>query len=224
MKKIILLIPLILSIFIVSACTKDESEKAINENKVHSMEGIVKEISEETFLMESRDRTHLGDVRVSLKAIKKDKKDKLLVGDIVKVNYDGIMSKSEPAQIAGVYSVDIVSKAKEVYDKQGNKKENEVVKEDYRKLPLLSVIKGDNSRVLSESQSAFMYDLMKTYKWDKKYEESMNADYTIVNGGNIVGQFDYTRKVIFDSKNKVAISLDDSISKLVHDVLEDKKK
>lgn len=223
MRKLPFLLILFSAILIVPACSKDKEEPLKNKDEF-SIKGAIKEIDEETFLMESRDKVHSGDIRISKKTDKAKDAVELSVGDIIIVNYDGKIAFSDPAQITGVHSIEVLEKAEEVYDDQGNKQDVEAPKEDFYKLPILSVVHGEDSRELAKNQSAFMHDVMRSNAWDLDYKDGLKGDYKIMDNMEVVAEFDSKNGILFDSKNKVSLKLDESISEMVKEVLDNKKK
>lgn len=230
MKKMLLIMSFLSLFFVISGCSKDNNDKdgqKINELKQYEMRGYVKQVDENTFLMESRDKSYVGNVRVPIRS--KDGEDPIKIdkGDIVNVVYDGKIAESDPAQITGVISVKIVEKVIKKYDDQGNELEPQKPEkqlEDFYNMPILSVTNSDGeTRELDEDQSAFIYYILENSTWGKEYDETMKSDYKITEGGNFVANFDSKLGVIFDPERKVSVTLEESIAIMVQDVLDNLK-
>lgn len=230
MRNFILFVMLVSVLFVITACSSDsDSQKdsdKLNNLKRYNMEGFVTEVNEETFLMESRDKIHIGDVRVSMKN-KNGEIQKVGKGDVVKVNYDGSLAKSSPAQITGMTSVEILQKSVQQYDKQGNEieaKEPVKTKEDYLEMPILTVVVNGKSRELNKEQSAFIHNVLEEFDWDTEYKDTMKGSYQILENDNVIAEFDPEKLLILDSERRIALTLDESISEMVQEVLDNIKK
>lgn len=213
MRKFVLMIAVAL---LIVGCSPDKDEKSETSNEA-TIRGVIQEINPDTILMLSKDRIHSGQVQVS-KRVEKNEKilEDLNVGDEILVHYDGYISESDPAQINGVEKIEISTKAELSED-------GEVVieEDDYYSMPRLTVIIGSESRELTERQSALVHDLINNIEWDRGVKDDSEDDYTVMDNMDVLFTFNSKTNVLNDRKNDISVKLQDSLSILLKEVLDD---
>lgn len=213
MRKFVLMIAVAL---LIVGCSPDKDEKSETSNEA-TIRGVIQEINPDTILMLSKDRIHSGQVQVS-KRVEKNEKilEDLNVGDEILVHYDGYISESDPAQINGVEKIEISTKAELSED-------GEVVieEDDYYSMPRLTVIIGSESRELTERQSALVHDLINNIEWDRGVKDDSEDDYTVMDNMDVLFTFNSKTNVLNDRKNDISVKLEDSLSILLKEVLDD---
>lgn len=213
MRKFVLMIAVALLII---GCSPDKDEKGETSNEA-TIRGVIQEINPDTILMLSKDRIHSGQVQVSQRVEKNEKiLEDLNVGDEILVHYDGYISESDPAQINGVEKIEVSKKAELLED-------GEVVieEDDYYSMPRLTVIIGSESRELTERQSALVHDLINNIEWDRGVKDDSEDDYTVMDNMDVLFTFNSKTNVLNDSKNDISVKLEDSLSILLKEVLDD---
>lgn len=213
MRKFVLMIAVALLII---GCSPDKDEKGETSNEA-TIRGVIQEINPDTILMLSKDRIHSGQVQVS-KRVEKNEKilEDLNVGDEILVHYDGYISESDPAQINGVEKIEISKKAELSEDE-----EVVIEEDDYYSMPRLTVIIGSESRELTERQSALVHDLINNIEWDRGVKDDSEDDYTVMDNMDVLFTFNSKTNVLNDSKNDISVKLQDSLSILLKEVLDD---
>lgn len=213
MRKFVLMIAVAL---LIVGCSPDKDEKSETSNEA-TIRGVIQEINPDTILMLSKDRIHSGQVQVS-KRVEKNEKilEDINVGDEMLVHYDGYISESDPAQINGVEKIEIITKAELSED-------GEVVieEDDYYSMPRLTVIIGSESRELTERQSALVHDLINNIEWDRGVKDDSEDDYTVMDNMDVLFTFNSKTNVLNDRKNDISVKLQDSLSILLKEVLDD---
>lgn len=213
MRKFVLMIAVALLII---GCSPDKDEKGETSNEA-TIRGVIQEINPDTILMLSKDRIHSGQVQVS-KRVEKNEKilEDLNVGDEILVHYDGYISESDPAQINGVEKIEISKKAELSEDE-----EVVIEEDDYYSMPRLTVIIGSESRELTERQSALVHDLINNIEWDRGVKDDSEDDYTVMDNMDVLFTFNSKTNVLNDRKNDISVKLEDSLSILLKEVLDD---
>lgn len=213
MRKFVLMIAVAL---LIVGCSPDKDEKGETSNEA-TIRGVIQEINPDTILMLSKDRIHSGQVQVS-KRVEKNEKilEDLNVGDEILVHYDGYISESDPAQINGVEKIEISKKAELSEDE-----EVVIEEDDYYSMPRLTVIIGSESRELTERQSALIHDLINNIEWDRGVKDDSEDDYTVMDNMDVLFTFNSKTNVLNDSKNDISVKLQDSLSILLKEVLDD---
>lgn len=213
MRKFVLMIAVAL---LIVGCSPDKDEKGETSNEA-TIRGVIQEINPDTILMLSKDRIHSGHVQVSKRVEKNERilKD-LNVGDEILVHYDGYISESDPAQINGVEKIEISKEAELSED-------GEVVieEDDYYSMSRLTVIIGSESRELTERQSALVHDLINNIEWDRGVKDDSEDDYTVMDNMEVLFTFNSKTNVLNDRKNDISVKLQDSLSILLKEVLDD---
>lgn len=213
MRKFVLMIAVAL---LIVGCSPDKDEKGETSNEA-TIRGVIQEINPDTILMLSKDRIHSGQVQVS-KRVEKNEKilEDLNVGDEILVHYDGYISESDPAQVNGVEKIEISKKAELPED-------GEVVieEDDYYSMPRLTVIIGSETRELTERQSALVHDLINNIEWDRGVKDDSEDDYTVMDNMDVLFTFNSKTNVLNDRKNDISVKLEDSLSTLLKEVLDD---
>ena len=105
MKKLIAAVLLIICIMKMCGCN-NRSMNYIIQNEPN-ITGIVKSITNESFLMENE----TGEYWVSLKVENKDSMTHFSIGDEVVVYFDGNIAESYPMQINTVYAITLKTPA-----------------------------------------------------------------------------------------------------------------
>lgn len=214
MRKFVLMIAV--ALLIIGGCSPDKDKKGETSNEA-TIRGVIQEVNSDTILMLSKDRIHSGQVQVSKRVEKNEKvlKD-LNVGDEILVYYDGYISESDPAQINGVEKIEISKKAELSED-------GEVVieEDDYYSMPRLTVIVGSESRELTERQSALVHDLINNIEWDRGVKDDSEDDYTVIDNMEVLFTFNSKTNVLNDRKNDISVKLEDPLSILLKEVLDD---
>lgn len=105
MKKLITVVLLMLLVFSMAGCN-NRSMNYIIQNEPN-ITGIVKTITNDTFLMENE----TGEYWVSLKVENKDSMTHFNTGDEVVVYFDGNVAESYPMQISTVYAITLKTPA-----------------------------------------------------------------------------------------------------------------
>lgn len=105
MKKLITVVLLMLLVFSMAGCN-NRSMNYIIQNEPN-ITGIVKTITNDTFLMENE----TGEYWVSLKVENKDSMTHFSIGDEVVVYFDGNVAESYPMQINTVYAITLKTPA-----------------------------------------------------------------------------------------------------------------
>lgn len=108
MKKLIALVLLVICVMTLMGCN-NRSMNHIIQNEPN-ITGIVKSITNESFLMENE----TGEYWVSLKVENKDSKTHFNTGDEVVVYFDGNVAESYPMQINTVYAITLKTPADRV--------------------------------------------------------------------------------------------------------------
>ena len=108
MKKLITVVLLMLLVFSMAGCN-NRSMNYIIQNEPN-ITGIVKTITNDTFLMENE----TGEYWVSLKVENKDSMTHFNTGDEVVVYFDGNVAESYPMQISTVYAITLKTPADRV--------------------------------------------------------------------------------------------------------------
>lgn len=214
MRKFVIL--MIAVTLLITGCSSDKDEKGETTNEA-TIRGVIQELNPDTILMLSKDRIHSGQVQVSQRVEKNEKilKD-LNVGDEILVHYDGYISESDPAQINGVKKIEISKKAELSEDE-----ELVIEEDDYYSMPRLTVIIGSESRELTKRQSALVHDLINNIEWDRGVKDDSEYDYTVMDNMDVLFTFNSKTNVLNDSKNNISVRLQDSLSTLLKEVLED---
>ena len=105
MKKLVALVLLVICVMTLMGCNK-RSMNYIIQNEPN-ITGIVKSITNESFLMENE----TGEYWVSLKVENKDSMTHFSIGDEVVVYFDGNIAESYPMQINTVYAITLKTPA-----------------------------------------------------------------------------------------------------------------
>lgn len=105
MKKLIALVLAVICVMTLIGCN-NRSMNYIIQNEPN-ITGIVKSITNESFLMENE----TGEYWVSLKVENKDRMTHFSTGDEVVVYFDGNVSESYPMQINTVYAITLKTPA-----------------------------------------------------------------------------------------------------------------
>ena len=108
MKKLIALVLLVICVMTLMGCN-NRSMNHIIQNEPN-ITGIVKSITNESFLMENE----TGEYWVSLKVENKDSMTHFNTGDEVVVYFDGNVAESYPMQINTVYAITLKTPADRV--------------------------------------------------------------------------------------------------------------
>lgn len=108
MKKfIILIIVILIFAFALVACSVIDSHM-----KKQTFEAEILEINSNSILVKPNQNTNeaKSSDKITVPTWTIEIKQKLKVGDIVKITYDGVILESYPAQINGVYKIEKVKK------------------------------------------------------------------------------------------------------------------
>lgn len=214
MRKFVIL--MIAVTLLITGCSSDKDEKGETPNEA-TIRGVIQELNPDTILMLSKDRIHSGQVQVSQRVEKNEKiLEDLNVGDEILVHYDGYISESDPAQINGVEKIEVSKKAELSEDE-----ELVIEEDDYYSMPRLTVIIGSESHELTESQSALVHDLINNIEWDRGVKDDSEYDYTVMDNMDVLFTFNSKTNVLNDSKNNISVRLQDSLSTLLKEVLDD---
>lgn len=108
MKKLTIVFLLMIMMFSMAGCN-NRSMNYIIQNEPN-ITGIVKTITNDTFLMENE----TGEYWVSLKVENKDSMTHFSIGDEVVVYFDGNVAESYPMQINTVYAITLKTPADRV--------------------------------------------------------------------------------------------------------------
>lgn len=108
MKKLLKLLTAVLLVATLVACSKT-SEKESSSEKHESLVGVVKEVTDESLLIEPDENAKEGraELSVSRKTEDESGKREFKVGDKVTAEYDGKITLSDPGQINHVYSIEV---------------------------------------------------------------------------------------------------------------------
>lgn len=220
MRKLSIPILLMIIALIVAGCSKKEELQEIYDNKP-SIRGIVKEIEDDTILIESRDRAQAGDIRVSTDVELKGGLVDFKVGDLIIVYYDGTIMESSPAQINEVYAFKL-GKKNEIEDEVDSDNEegigfNDV---DFYDFPKLSVVHNDKSKDLTDNNSAFIHDLINSVDWEQDSIDNFKYDYMIMDEFDVFVTFDSKTHTLNDTKNDISIVLPENLSKALKRILD----
>lgn len=213
MKKLSLLTLLVISIML-TGCAKEAPEEEVYKDDP-SLMGVIKEIEEESLIINSKDRVHSGDLRVARLTEEDVEFD---VGDTVMVYYNGEITEADPPRIKEVYSIAVKEKADiaNVVDQDSEEGDTDY----FYSLPILTSVKGEEERELNEKQSAFVHDLISSLEWDKGAKEDINEDYSIMEGSKLLITFNSETHVLNDKRNDISIQLQEELSNSLRLVLE----
>lgn len=109
MKRILSVILSLMVFLSVTGCdNKDEQTLPKPQGKI--FEAIVKEVADEGFLvMPVEGSQECGAaMEVGLLVLRKDGMPNAKVGDRVRIDYDGVITRSIPGRLYGVYSMNII--------------------------------------------------------------------------------------------------------------------
>lgn len=108
MKKLVALVLLVICVMTLMGCN-NRSMNYIIQNEPN-ITGIVKSITNESFLMENE----TGEYWISLKVENKDSMTHFSTGDEVVVYFDGNVAESYPMQINTIYAITLKTPADRV--------------------------------------------------------------------------------------------------------------
>lgn len=222
MKKLSSIMSLIMiTVIVLVGCSKEELVEDVSDNK-SNVRGVVKEVNEESILIESKDRIHTGDIMVSLLTEREDNLTEFDVGDIIVVYYDGLIAESYPAQISNVHLIALESKAEFSADINDNEEEESAANNDvdYYNMPVLSSNNNGESRELTKDQSAFVHDLISSVEWDKGSKKQFKGDYEILEKSDVLITFDSKSNILNDTKNDISVVLQESMSETLKRILD----
>ena len=108
MKKFLCLLICFLLMFSVAACAMDGGDEQVSRGYVFEAE--VKEVNEESILvMPTPDSSESkAAMNVGLVVIKTENMPAVKVGDRVRIDYDGVITRSIPGQLGEVYKFEVL--------------------------------------------------------------------------------------------------------------------
>lgn len=109
MRKFLCVFLCMLLLFCSTACTRDSGDNEATA-RGFSFEAVVKEVSEESILvMPVADSNEAGvAMDVGLLVMKSDKIPAVKEGNLVRIDYDGVITRSIPGRLGEVYSFEVI--------------------------------------------------------------------------------------------------------------------
>lgn len=109
MKKILCITACLLLIASFAACDKKSNGGEV-VGRGHVFEAVVKAVNEESILVMPAVGTDevSAATDIGLVVVKSDSIPQVKVGDKVRIDYDGTMTRSIPAQLGEVYSLEVI--------------------------------------------------------------------------------------------------------------------
>lgn len=228
MRKVrISILFLIVVMLALAGCSKEQTLKEIFNDET-SIRGVIKEVESDTILMESRERTHSGDIRISRRTKNEKGQIDFGVGDKITVYYDGNIAESDPAQINTVFAFKMDEKAEVILEEVDETAEIPEVDEgkigfddeDYYSMPILTSVKGDESTELTEAQSAFTHEIINSVEWDKGAKENFKSEYMIMDDLEVVVSFNSESHILNDTENDISVELYKGLSEALKKALD----
>lgn len=213
MRKLSIL--LITIALVLVGCSEKKTVSSVKKDGPN-IRGIVQEINDKTFKIQSIDRAQQGNVVVTNKVELKKGDADFNLGDTITVYYDKL-EKGTPAIINKVYAIEINKKSEgqfipAVVDEEGKVDNSNL---DFYSFPDLVIVKGDKTFELSKENSAMIHDIIHNIPWENGIIENHKDEYKIMDDVEVVATFDSKTNILEDSQNEVNVKLHDSIAELL---------
>lgn len=213
MRKLSLL--LIAIIFTLVGCSKEESVRSIKKDGPN-IKGIVQEVNDKSFRIQSLNRDYKGNVVVIRKVELKNGDIEFKEGDTIAVYYDKV-EKGNPSVINKVYALEMIEKGEgqfipAVVDEEGRVNNSNI---DFYKFPMLTIKTNNKEVKLSEKNSAMIHDIIHNTPWEDGLAENHKVEYEIIEDGEVIATFNSKTNVLEDEQNEMYVKLHDGISELL---------
>lgn len=83
---------------------------------------------------------------------------------------------------------------------------------EYYELPILTVVKDGNSRVMKENESALIYDLTDDIEWIQGVPESFESDYVMMDNMEVLFEFDSKTNTLNKKNSDIYIKLHNELA------------
>lgn len=213
MRKLSILFIIITLVLV--GCSNKKTVSSIKKDGPN-VRGIVQDINDKTFTIQSLDRSHYGNIVVTNKVELKKGQLEFDLGDTITVYYDKL-EKGTPAVISKVYAIEMNKEAEGQFipanvDEEGKVDTSNI---DFYTFPELTVIHGNDSHELSENNSALIHDIIYNVPWENGLMDNHDSEYKIMDGVELIATFDSKSNTLEDEENQVSIKLHDSIAELL---------
>lgn len=211
-------------VFILVGCSKEPTVRSVKKDGP-SIKGIVQDVDDKTFKIQSLDRAYPGNIVVVRRVELKNGNIEFKKGDTIEVYYDNIQ-KGPPAVISKVYALEMIEKGEGQFipaavDEEGNVDNSNI---DFYKFPMLSIIDGDKEFELSEKNSAMIHDIIHNAPWEDGLIKEHKIEYEIVEDRETIVTFNSKTNMLEDVQNEMFAELHDGISDLLLKAIKENKK